>query len=61
VLKGKRFWDAEDIKSGGGGIWHIFLFRIKKNVLNKGPSAGNIVKNWREITLKHSVANICSS
>jgi hypothetical protein len=35
-------------------IVRTILFRILKSILNNGRSAGNTVKNWREITLKNS-------
>jgi hypothetical protein len=54
VLKGKRFPDIEDIKSSVKKFWQAFLFRILKTVLNNCRSAGSILKNWREFTLKNS-------
>jgi hypothetical protein len=53
LLERKRFSDVEDIKSSGKKML-AFLLRILKIVLNNGRSAGNIVKNWREIALKMS-------
>jgi hypothetical protein len=47
VLKGKRFLDAEDIKSSVKKFWQPFLFRILKTVLDNSQSTGNILKNWR--------------
>jgi hypothetical protein len=54
VLKGKHFSDFGDIKSSVKNFWQTFVFRILKTVLDNGRSAGNIVKKWREITLKYS-------
>jgi hypothetical protein len=52
VLKGKRFLGIEDIKSSVKKIEGL-LFRVSKTVLNNGRSAGNIVKNWGQTTLKY--------
>jgi hypothetical protein len=52
--------NVEDIKSLVKQIL-TFLFRILKTVLNNGQSAGNIVKNWREITFKNSRLSISAS
>jgi hypothetical protein len=49
VLKGKRFSDFEDIKSC------VRILRMSKTILNNSRSAGNIAKNWREITFKNSI------
>jgi hypothetical protein len=55
VLEGKRFSGVEGIKSYVEEILtETFLFRSLKTVLNSGRSAGNIVKNWKEISLKKS-------
>jgi hypothetical protein len=51
VLKGKGFSKAEDIKSSVKKLTDIPVEDFK-TVLNNGLSAGNIVKNCREITLK---------
>jgi hypothetical protein len=44
MLKGKHFFDIEDIKSSMKEVWHSFLFRILKAVLNNGQSARNIIE-----------------
>jgi hypothetical protein len=54
VLRGKRFFEVEDIKSSMKKFLQTFLFRILKSVLNNERSNGNTVKNWRQITLKNS-------
>jgi histone-lysine N-methyltransferase SETMAR len=54
VLKGKRFSDVEDIKSSVKKILTDIPVQDFKILLNNGRSAGNIVKNWSEITLKNS-------
>jgi hypothetical protein len=54
VLNGKWTSDVEDIKSSVRKFWQTFLFRILKTVLKSCRSAGNSVKNWREINLKNS-------
>jgi hypothetical protein len=54
VLKGKHFLMLRALNHLWKKYWQTFLFRILKTVLNNGRSAGNIVKNWREITLKNS-------
>jgi hypothetical protein len=61
VLKAKRSSDLEDIKSSVKKGLHIFMFRILKTVLNNGRSAGNIIKNWREIILKNSMLQISAA
>jgi hypothetical protein len=53
VVRGKRFSDVEQIKSSVKKIRH-FCSDLK-TVLNNGRSSGNIVKNWRELTLKNSM------
>jgi hypothetical protein len=56
LLKAKRSSDVEDIKSCVGGWeedWQTFLFRFLKTILNNGLSAGNTVKNLRDIIWKN--------
>jgi hypothetical protein len=60
MLKGERFSEAEAIKSMCENFL-TFFFRIFKTVLNSGRSAGNILKNWREITLKNSMLLISAA
>jgi hypothetical protein len=55
VLKAKRCSDAEDIESRVKKIFsQMFLFTILKTVLNNCRSDGNILKNFKVITLKNS-------
>jgi hypothetical protein len=53
VPKGKCFSDVEDVKSSVKKILTYSCSGFQK-LLNIGRRAGNIVKNWREITLKNS-------
>jgi hypothetical protein len=54
VMKGEDLSDGEDIKSSAKKKnRQTFLVRILKTVLDNDRSAGNVVKNWGEITLKN--------
>jgi hypothetical protein len=54
VLEGNHSLDVEGIKSSVKRISTDIPLQNVKNTLHKGRNAGNIVKNWRKITLKNS-------
>jgi predicted ATP-dependent endonuclease of OLD family len=63
VLKEKRFLDVEDIKSSAKEKKKKAGIPVQdvEKFLNSGRSAGYIVKNWRESTLKNSMSLISAA
>jgi hypothetical protein len=61
MLKEKRFSDVEDIKSSVKRILTDILVQDLKTFVINGRSAGNIVKNLREINCKKSMLLISAA